>query len=157
GRGGGQAGCGESPGESAKEALQGGDAARSEREVREPPHPDVRWRITVRQRWNGPEAALGQQAARGRADRLERREGVGRGEQLGCSEDLFDVDVARDDPVAEIGTVEDWGGGACRRKEGGRVGKVRIRKRIEPLGETPCIAACRSADLASFTAIDHFP
>jgi hypothetical protein len=67
------------------------------------------------------------------ADRLQRREGVSSGEQLGGLEDPPDVVVAGDDPVVEVGTVEDAGGRPCLRKEGARIGKVRIMKWIETL------------------------
>ena len=67
------------------------------------------------------------------ADRLQRREGVSSGEQLGGLEDPPDVVVAGDDPVVEVGTVEDGGGSPCLGKEGVRIGKVRIMKWIETL------------------------
>jgi hypothetical protein len=46
---------------------------------------------------------------------------------------------------------------ASAKKEGVGVGKVRIMKRIEPLGEMLYIAAYRSAEFSSLTAIDPFP
>ena len=101
--------------------------------MREPPHPGVPWWVTIRQRGDRPKAALSQEASCGGADRLERREGIGSGEQLGCLEDLPDIVVAGDDPVVEVGTVEDGGGRPCLRKEGVRIGKVRIMKWIEKL------------------------
>ena len=108
------------------------------------------------QRWDRPKAALCQEASCGGADRLQWREGVGRGEHLGCLEDLLDIVVAGDDPVVEIGAVEDRGGGPCLREEGVRVGEVRIMKWIETFRETLCIAGPRFAHLSSFRVIEHF-
>jgi hypothetical protein len=117
----------------------------------------VPWWVAVRERWDRAKAALGQEVSCRWADRLQRREGVGRGEPLGCLEDLPDIVVAGDDPVVEVGTVEDRRGGACLREEGVRVGKVRIMKWIETLRETLCIAGPRFAHLGSFRVIEHFP
>jgi hypothetical protein len=114
-----------------------------------------RW-INVRQRWDRPKAARGQEMPCGGADRLERRQGVGRGEHLGRLEDVPDVVVAGDDPVIEVGAVEDRGGGPCLREERVRVGQVRIMKGIEPLGEVLPLDGPCSVHIGSSTAIDQF-
>src|SRR5262249_51224889 len=114
-----------------------------------------RW-VNVRQRWDRPKAALVQEVRCGGADRLERRQGVGRGDHLGRLEDVPDVVVAGDDPVIKVGAVEDRGGGPCLGEEGVRVGQVRIMKGIEPPGEVLRLAGPRAVALGSFGVIDPF-
>ena len=145
-----------SPGELPDERFHGGDASRGEGDVREPPHPGVRWGVTVRQRWDRPKAALCQEASCGGADRLQGSRVLAAENTLGVWKILLDIAVAGDDPVVEVGTVEDRGGGACLRKEGVRVGKVWIMEWIETLRETLCIAGPRFAHLGSFRMIEHF-
>src|SRR5262249_6230215 len=72
-------------------------------------------------------------------------------------EDLLDIVVAGDDPIVEVGTVEDRGGGPnlCEKWVG--VGKVRIMKWIETLAEPLSVAGPRLAHLHPFGMIDHFP
>ena len=72
----------ESRGELPDKRFHGGDPSRGEGDIRQPPHPGVPWWVTVGQRWDRPKAALSQEVSCGGADRLERREGIGRGEQL---------------------------------------------------------------------------
>jgi len=67
------------------------------------------------------------------ADRLERRKVVNRGEPLGCLEDLPDVVVTGDDPVIQVGTIEDRDRRSRLREEGVGIGKVGIMKGIETL------------------------
>src|SRR6266478_2113589 len=140
----------EARGELPDKRFHGSDPSRGEGDVREAPHPGVSWGVVVGQRWDWLKAALSQEVSGGRANRLEGREGVGSGEPLGCLEDLPDIVVAADDPVIEVGAVEDRGGGPCLREEGVRVGKVRIMKWIETLAEPLSIAGPRSAHLGSF-------
>src|SRR6266478_4632577 len=87
--------------------FHGCDPARGEGDGRETPHPRVPWWVAVRQRGNRSKSALRQEVSRRWADRLQRCEGISSGEQLGCLEDLRNVVVAGDDPVVEVGTVED--------------------------------------------------
>jgi hypothetical protein len=75
---------------------------------------------------------------------------------LGRLEDVPDIVVAGDDPVIEVGAVEDRGGGPCLGEEGVRVGQVRITKGIEPPGEALRLAGSSSVHLGSFRVIDHF-